>query len=229
MKTVDKLLALAALLENNSDILDSAKDDEIDLVATALVVASDSLKFAADSLFENSEAPEITDEKLETIAALAQALDDSDDEFLQKQASVLDEILLTIAHPKHVLAEFKAKEYDRLEELKKKYKNQPEREDNEKYAVEAKKELEKNEYYKEYKPLEAALSTRTCPDHPGAQIARVGEHVWQCAMDNKVYDYETGFTTLSGNKVPGGGVEYQTKEYLKPESIFTTREDVTRK
>ena len=64
---------------------------------------------------------------------------------------------------------------------------------------------------KEYRPLEAPLSTRTCPDHPGAQIARVGEDTYQCSLDKKVYNYKGGFTTMKGNVIPGGDVSAQTQ------------------
>lgn len=80
---------------------------------------------------------------------------------------------------------------------------------------------------KEYRPLEAALSTRTCPDHPGAQMSRVGDHIWQCSMDKKIYDFNSGFTTLKGNKVPGGDVSRQTELGQSGPSfaLFDTRND----
>jgi hypothetical protein len=64
---------------------------------------------------------------------------------------------------------------------------------------------------KEYKPLETALKTRTCPDHPGAQMQRLSDDVYQCSLDKKTYDFKSGFTTMKGNKVPGGDVTLQTQ------------------
>jgi len=73
--------------------------------------------------------------------------------------------------------------------------------------------------------LEAPLSTRYCPDHPGVQIARVGEHLWQCELDKKSYNFETGFELNNGSKVPGGDVAQQTQGLNLPyHAIFDTRE-----
>ena len=57
---------------------------------------------------------------------------------------------------------------------------------------------------------ERGLSTRYCPDHNGVQTVRVSERVYQCPMDGKVYNYETGFTDYKGQNVPGGSVAAQT-------------------
>ena len=89
----------------------------------------------------------------------------------------------------------------------------------------AKEAIKNSPFNKEYRIMEHELSTRTCPDHPGAQMGRVGEHMWQCAMDKKVYNYLTGYTTEKGEKVPGGDVAEQTPKY-HPEAhaIFDSRE-----
>lgn len=59
-------------------------------------------------------------------------------------------------------------------------------------------------------PNEGALSTRYCPDHNGIQAVRISERVYQCPIDGKVYNYETGYTNYKGQKVPGGSVAAQT-------------------
>lgn len=92
-------------------------------------------------------------------------------------------------------------------------------------AGDAIKDIEKSPSYKKYRVLEAPLSARTCPDHAGAQLARVGERRWQCCMDHKIYDYDTGFTTLNGDRVSGGDVSEQTKimQHENAHTIFDTR------
>ena len=53
----------------------------------------------------------------------------------------------------------------------------------------------------------------------------MGEHVWQCDLDKKIYNYETGFELNNGSKVPGGDVSEQTQGLNIPfHSIFDTRE-----
>jgi hypothetical protein len=79
---------------------------------------------------------------------------------------------------------------------------------------------------KQYTIMEAPLSTRYCPDHPGVPLMRVGDHQAQCELDKKIYNYETGYTLNNGSKVPGGDVSQQTAVLDIPYySIFTTRED----
>lgn len=57
------------------------------------------------------------------------------------------------------------------------------------------------------------------------QIARIGENLWQCELDKKNYDYQSGFTLSNGNKVPGGDVAQQSKGVDNPSyTVFDTRE-----
>jgi hypothetical protein len=57
------------------------------------------------------------------------------------------------------------------------------------------------------------------------QIARIGEHLWQCEMDKKSYNFETGFVLNNGDKVPGGDVSQQTQGLsADTHAIFDTRE-----
>ena len=56
-------------------------------------------------------------------------------------------------------------------------------------------------------------------------MARVGEHVFQCDLDKKTYNYESGYQLQNGDKVPGGNVENQTQGVSTPfHAIFDTRE-----
>lgn len=228
MRTAELLNAMATWLaspNNEAMLLAEADEKCMQVVAESCVLAAELLRKAADEVdvLEPAEESKITPESIAETAALATALDESGDPQLQKMASVLDELLLTLAAPP--LADRKAAANDRAEELRKKYQGNREalREINKISDVE--KAIDKSNFTKDYRILEAPLSTRYCPDHPGAQIARVGEHVYQCELDKKVYNYETGFDLNNGSKVPGGDVAQQTQGLDIPfHAIFDTRE-----
>jgi len=230
MRTAELLNAMAAWLESpNNEALLLAEGDErcMQVVAESCVLAAELLKKAADEVdvLEPPSESLITTESIEETAALAAAFDASDDPQLKKMASVLDELLLTIAAPPGMVAEKRAAENGRLEELRKKYQ-QP-RETLREYhkTSEQEKAIANSNFTKQYKILEAPLSSRYCPDHPGAQIARVGEHMWQCELDKKTYNFETGFDLSNGSRVPGGDVAQQTQGLEIPfHAIFDTRE-----
>jgi hypothetical protein len=230
MRISEMLHAIASWLEspNNEALLLAEYDDKcMKVVSESCVLAAALLKTAADEVDGIEPAPEsvITSESIQEIAALASAFDASGDPGLKKQASVLDELLLSIAAPPGALATKKAAEDYRLEELRKKYQN-PTKElaDTHKLA-DVEKAIDKSQMTKAYNVLEAPLSSRYCPDHPGAQIARIGEHLWQCELDKKMYNYDTGFTLINGNKVPGGDVSNQTQGLSVPtHAIFDSRE-----
>lgn len=230
MRISELLLSIASWLEspNNEALLLAEYDEDcLKVVADSCVEAANALKKAADTVdaIEPAEESKINEESIETLASLAEALDATGDPELQKQASVLDELLLTIAAPPNAVASKLAATNDRLEELKKKYEN-PNKELNELNKVsDSLKAIEKSNMTKEFRVLEVPLSSRYCPDHPGAQISRVGEHLWQCELDKKTYNYETGFELNNGSKVPGGDVANQTQGVNVPyHAIFDTRE-----
>ena len=228
MRTAELLNAMAAWLASpNNEAMLLAESDEkcMQVVAESCVLAAELLRKAADEVdvLEPPAESLITPESIAETAALATALDESGDPQLQKMASVLDELLLTVAAPP--VAERRAAANDRAEELRKKYEGNREklREINKISDVE--KAIDQSGFTKDYRILEAPLSTRYCPDHPGAQIARVGEHVYQCELDKKVYNFETGFELNNGSKVPGGDVAQQTQGLDIPfHAIFDTRE-----
>jgi hypothetical protein len=230
MRISEMLNAMAAWLESpHNEALLLAEYDEncLKIVAQSCVEASFALKKAAAEV-DNIEPPEeskLTSESLTELANIATAFDSSGDDKLKRQASVIDELLLTIASPPNSLNERKVSEDYRIEELKKKYQ------DPSKYLAEAnkvadaEKAINKSNMTKQYEILEAPLSTRYCPDHPGAQIARIGEHLWQCELDKKSYNFETGFELNNGSRVPGGDVANQTHGLNAPShAIFDTRE-----
>lgn len=185
-------------------------------------------------LHDKNASSELSVSSLEEMAAIAEEFDKSGDPLLVRQASVLDQILLTLAAPKNAKEVFKLSEDKEIERLRAKYHQ----EDMARVYKRPKEELDKdikvadavkaiNDSIKEYRPLEAPLSTRTCPDHPGAQVCRIGDSTYQCEMDGKIYNYNEGFTTMKGNKVPGGEISNQTlglNDQPKGHMGFDTRE-----
>jgi len=230
MRISEMLQAIASWLEspdNEALLLSEYHEDSMKIVAENCILAAALLKNAAEQVSEIEPPPvsNITEETIESTAILAAAFDASGDPQLKKQASVLDELLLSIAAPPNAYAERKDLQEQRLIELKKKYEDPgKELRENNKIA-DSEKAIDKSNMTKAYNILEAPLSTRYCPDHPGVQIARVGEHMWQCELDKKSYNFETGFELANGAKVPGGDVSQQTSStYIPSHSIFDTRE-----
>jgi len=229
MRIAEMLQAIASWLEdpNNEALLIAEYDDEcLEVVAESCIEAAALLKKAAEKVDQIEPASEsaITPESLDKLADIAAAFDESGDPELMSQASVIDELLLTIAISPNALKDKKAAEEDRIEMLKEKYNDVSKqlREDNK--ISEAEKAIAKSKMT-EASILEGTLSTRTCPDHPGAQMGRTGEHTWQCEMDKKTYNYQAGFTMENGMKIPGGDVANQTKmETPDSHAIFDTRE-----
>lgn len=228
MRIAEMLHAIASWLESpdNEALLLAEYDDQcLRIVAESCLEASYALKIAANKVEEIEPKPDshITPESLQGLADIASAFDTSGDINLKKQASVIDELLLTIAAPPDAMAARKDLEDNRLEELKKKYENP--RDELKKVNKISNNDKNINSAIKQYNILEAPLSTRYCPDHAGAQIARVGEHMWQCELDKKIYNFESGFELNNGSKVPGGDVSQQTKNLNVPShTIFDSRE-----
>ncbi len=185
-----------------------------------------------DDLFVNDSA-------LEELASVASLMDKSGVAMLQKQAAVLDEILLTIGASKQQVAAAKSAQDLEVAKIKahaqrvaEAAKDKPDdlyglvKKEHDRWnkVEEAGKTID--DKVKHFRPLEAPLKTRTCPDHPGAQMARIAEDTWQCSLDKKQYNYEAGFTTMNGQVVPGGAVMNQTIGFDRPNEFvsFDTRE-----
>lgn len=232
-----------SLLDNENEVLVWAeKTDNPKLLAytaSVLVKAANTLKEVSSLTdkkldFEMAvEAESIHPTDLDGLVALANEFDASDDEFLQKQAAVIDQLIINFAQKglrvqaetdaEKELAKLRA-EY-RTKASEKCYKEPKEIHEKNINATEAIKAI-KNQV-KEYRPLETSLSTRYCPDHPGVQVRRVGDYSYQCALDKKIYNYQEGFTTEKGNKVPGTDVSNQTQNLgnrALEEMSFSTRE-----
>jgi len=231
MRISEMLIAIASWLEspdNEAILLAEYDDDCLEVVANSCVQAAQLLKITAEAV-EDIEPPEeskITPESIDELANLATAFDESGDPELKKQASVIDELLLTIASPPNAIVQRQDLVDRRLDELKKKYEQTGKDLAETNKIADSEKAIEKSQMTKQMEILEAPLSSRYCPDHPGAQIARVGEHMWQCELDKKVYNFETGFTLNNGNKVPGGDVANQTQALDIPYyAIFDSRSE----
>lgn len=230
MRISEMLTAIAAWLEspNNEAIMLAEYDDDcLRVAAQGCIEAAFILRNAAEEVEGIEPQPEsnLTAEALDELADLATTLDESDDPNLKRTASVLDELLLTIAAPPAYAAQFKEAEDNHINSLKQRYQSPQEELDEVNKVADAKKAIEGSPYNKEYRIMEHPLSARSCPDHAGAQMSRVGEGMWQCELDKKVYNYQTGYTDERGNKVPGGDVAAQTpNEYPEAHSIFDTRE-----
>lgn len=223
----EKLIALANWLESpENDFLKDCNDEQLEVVATTLVNAADAIREGAE-IITPEVSSSITEDSLTEMAAIAEAFDASGDELLQKQASVLDEILMTISADKNAIFNFKQAEDKRLDELKKKYEDVKKQLDDMGKTADSLKAIEKSDVMKEYKTLEAPLNSRYCPDHPGAQMQRIGEHEFQCSLDGKAYNYEAGYKLLDGSKVPGGDVsgQSQLQSRMTGHQVFDTRSD----
>lgn len=95
-----------------------------------------------------------------------------------------------------------------------------------KYDVETVEKSERK--YPDISPVAPSLSTRSCPDHHGAQMKRVAEGTFQCELDGRMYNWNEGFKDYSGNVYPGA----QVKSVDFPdttERLFETREMATNK
>lgn len=229
MKTADILKAFADDLErenNEAILLSEENDEEILVVATALVEAAAILRKAAEAVEKFEPEPgTFTPEQLEEMAAVAQAFDESDDELLQKQANVLDMILQTIAAKPGEKSKYVEAETSRIESLKKKYEEVGKTSQEHAMASEGVEAIKKSDYMKEYRPMEAPLQTRYCPDHAGVPTSRIEEHQYQCSIDGKVFDYENGFKTDKGDSVPGSSVSNQSQNlHGEQQNQFDTRE-----
>ena len=231
MRISEMLNAIASWLEspdNEAILLAEHDKDCLEMVIKSCVEAAMLLKITAETVedIEPNQESNLTPQSIEELGHLATAFDESGDEQLQKHAAVIDELLLTIASPPMAFAARKDLEDQRIEELKKKYEGVGKQLAKDNNIAASEEAIEKSNITKERRILEEPLSSRYCPDHPGVQLARVGEHRWQCELDKKIYDFETGFTKEDGTKVPGGDVSEQTKGMSLPGyTVFDTRQE----
>lgn len=166
-------------------------------------------------------------EGLDGVVKLAHVFDRLEDKGMNKIAEVLDELLLTVAADPNEYKKIKEAQKKQIDEIKKKYvdvKNKL----HEVWGVEnAKKKIDESVYTKKSRPLESPLSMRTCPNHPGAQIQRLSDEMFQCSLGREILDYKNGFTTEKGKVVPGGSVDHQTDVgmHSPAREMFNNREE----
>lgn len=235
------LRVLANKLEKNSnDILIKAasQDNEtFDKVSHAIAAASTLLEEVAEDMDNNNHLDSLKPELLDEMAALASSFYASGNSTLMKQASVLDEILLSIAAPKNAMNKAKKisedeinklREVRRKEKLKELYQSPKEALDKMNLVEEQTKAVEKQ--VRNYRPLEAPLQTRYSPNMPGNHLTRITDGVYQDVTTGEIFDYEQGYTTTKGNKIPGTSIKNQTADLgdnrHQISSIFQTRESL---
>ncbi len=221
-------------LDNELLVLADEKDDEVllSVISEAVVAISNILKTAKDFADKNVEkVSAVNEDDLEELVAIANEFDKSDDPVLIRRAEVLDQLLLNFA----AATGLESSEEAELNRLREKYRSERGEELYKGIAKDLHKQIDADqsikkikEQVKTYRPLEAALSTRYCVDHPGQMLVRVSDNVYQCSLDGKVYDYREGYTTAKGNKVPGGNVSEQSQQLVdsvrRQETSFQTRE-----
>ena len=221
------------IIKFESKVDDNDLDDLVS-VANELDGDEETSKYSnsVDNLLNILGKKDNLEEDLDNAAKLASILDQSEDVSLAKVASVLDEILLSIGANKNAIQTIKSAEESEIEKLRIKYKKNPEElftvgnEKKDKLTEEYTKEIE--DKIKKYKPNEAPLSARTCPDHQSIMVQRVGDHTVQCPLDRKIYNYDAGYTLMDGSVVPGSAVQGQTDFSNSSDSqhvSFSTRQD----
>lgn len=230
MRTSELLIALASWLENSDNemmLLADHDDNCLEIVANTCANVSSMLRKAASETDKiEPEESHITPENLTNLANIATAFDASGDAELKKQASLIDELLLTIAASKDYLKNKKAEEDGRTSDLKKKYEDTKKKLDKSHKIEELDKKLDKSQYLEEPEINDFGLKSRYCPDHPGVQVMRISETAVQCPLDKKVYDYEAGFKLKDGRTVPGTNIQNQTKlDHFQQASLFSSREE----
>lgn len=199
-------------------------DKLVAVIASSEEVISELAKIELPADITATVAITAGNDGIEEISKMAGVFDGSEDEGLKKQAGVIDELLLTLAAPPNWIANFKAAQQKKIDEIKRLYQEPSEKLHEVIGVEEAKKAIDKSEYTKVRRPLEAPLSMRTCPDH-FCSMARVGEDSYQCPLDKKCYNWLEGFKTEKGDIIPSGSVQEQTKLEFPVRQMFETREE----
>lgn len=228
MKISEVLTAIATWLESseNEAVIAATDDDDcLATVATYCIEAADILKQAAVEvqLIEPKEPSILNEEGIDSLGSLADALESSGDPELIKQAALIDELLITISAPKNSVTNKKSAEEKKIKELADKFQNVNKELAELNSTSDIAKDIEP--VIKNYKNLEAPLSTRYCPDHPGVNLYKEEDNVWVCELDKKKYDFASGFNLMDGSKVSGGDVSNQTEYHTSSNfTQFDTRE-----
>lgn len=244
LTVAEQLRKCADIITNNDEmhehpavVASESNESIMNTVVTALITAETVINKAANDLemLAVKSASDVSEEDIESIAAIANAYENSDDEDLKKQAAVLDQLLINFGQQDELRRAKKANE-EEINRLREKYKNIANERSYKKVSEEQFKERKAEEatkaiqdQVKQRRPLEAPLKTRYSPDYPGVPMARIGDGIFQCAMTKKIYNFNEGYTTFSGEKVPGGTVANQTDmlgDRRLEQTNFSTREGV---
>src|SRR5690606_1271922 len=143
----------------------------------------------------------------------------------RKEANIIDNFIQKKAEGIYDVVGWKDSESDKYDY--KKHHSQQVREpkrDGERVDYEGRSKHHIENYEHREQP---SLSSRYCPDHIGVQMGRVGESTYQCPLDGKVYNWDTGFKTYDGVEYEGGSVAGQTPDssgYGIPHRVFDTRQ-----
>jgi hypothetical protein len=189
-------------------------DDKLIEVASLLSAASELVKLAQDLALDDADE-KIADGVLEDLVTVANSFDESGDEVLIKKASVLDELLLSVAADKKILLKNKIAATQKLRDLREKFKESQKeielrkRQRKVNRIDEAEKVLKQSDILKQddqVSPMKHARESRHCPDHPGVSVYRIADATWQCSLDRKIYDFNTGFKKYNGEQVSGGSL-----------------------
>lgn len=195
-------------------------DDSLNIMARAAVIASAVLKKAAMDIQvisgvadTNKYEKDIVD-AMNELKVIADELDLSGDEKLMKKASVLDEILVTMASSVEAQENLKRNFEKKIAEIKARSKS------NGSFSqIKTSTEARSNEKSgHEARPLEASLSTRYCPKCGGGMTFPTGEDEVTCTLCHAKVNYREGYTKPNGTRVPGTSADRQT-EALKDVSI----------
>jgi len=190
--------------------------EKLNSVASLLVQASALIQNAYDIALESDDSHVIA--ALEDIAKLASSYDENGSSDMVKRASVLDELLHSIASDPKTLIRAKIAAAQKIKDMREKYRNAQKDLSVQKELIKKNKlddgasRIKKSNVLDVPKintPMAHPRDSRTCPDHAGALVARVGPGVYQCSIDGKVYDFNQGFALESGQKVMGGSVADQ--------------------
>ncbi len=156
---------------------------------------------------------------------LADIADDLDNSGLAKEASIVDEFIV-----KHAEDVVKWKKEDKNSDQSKRYDSEFHRslqvrepKDPDVNNLEGGKEHHVKTYSADNT---VGLNTRHCPEHIGVSLGRVAENTYQCALDGKVYNWETGWKDYQGNQHSGSSVAAQTPEvadYAISHRLFDSR------
>ena len=215
----DLLKSTASWLDNPDNevyALLEFDEDSLSITAKACTLASAILQKAALDLQVISGIEDTNkysfnmEDVLDGLNSLASEFEVSNNPDLVKKANLLEDILLTISSSVEEQNKFKQAVQKKIEDIKKKSKQANSVIKVE--STESKASIDDTEKGKELRPLQAPLSTRNCPDHPGVMLVRISDGLFYCPLNGKQYDFNSGYTTEKGNKVPGTSVKNQNED-----------------